>query len=412
MKPATESSSTPAAPRRGAWVPQALIWVGIALAAVMSGVFLYRAATGYLLDVGVFRDAGRAFAEGWGLYGEDFPSRSGFAFLYPPFAALLFVPLTWVGETAMQVLWTVATIAAIYAILAMAATRLGARRPAFIAAGLSGPALAIEPIVSHMFFGQINVFLMLLVAVDVLGFTPHRLRGVGIGVAAGIKITPAAYAIVYLVRRDWGGVWRSAGAFFVTALIGAATAPEQAWRFWTEEFFILDRAGGPGFPPNQAITGPLTRAGMDPDLAAAIMGPGLIVFALLAMWAAYRLLAAGRRVETMLVTVLAVSLSAPVAVTHHWAGIIVAFPLLFLARDTIVRVAAGIVGIVNLVPFYEVYDDEQAEFAFQPLQWLVGNLQSFAGLAAFVLLLVAARRAAAPPLREFFSSPAPTPAEK
>ena len=248
MKPATESSSTPAAPRRGAWVPQALIWVGIALAAVMSGVFLYRAATGYLLDVGVFRDAGRAFAEGWGLYGEDFPSRSGFAFLYPPFAALLFVPLTWGGETAMQVLWTIATIAAIYAILAMAATRLGARRPAFIAAGLSGPALAIEPIVSHMFFGQINVFLMLLVAVDVLGFTPHRLRGVGIGVAAGIKITPAAYAIVYLVRRDWGGVWRSAGAFFVTALIGAATAPEQAWRFWTEEFFILDRAGGPGRP--------------------------------------------------------------------------------------------------------------------------------------------------------------------
>ena len=31
-------------------------------------------------------------------------------------------------------------------------------------------------------------------------------------------------------------------------------------------------------------------------------------------------------------------------------------------------------------PTFVEYDDEQAEFAFQPLQWLVGNLQSFAGL--------------------------------
>ena len=56
----------------------------------------------FLLDVGVFRDAGRALLDGNPLYSDDFPTRSGFRFIYPPIAALLFAPLAWLTEGLME----------------------------------------------------------------------------------------------------------------------------------------------------------------------------------------------------------------------------------------------------------------------------------------------------------------------
>ena len=68
------------------------VWVLVGVLAAASGLseVFGAAARGELLDVGVFRDAGNALTSGADLY-DDFPTRSGFRFIYPPFAALLFV---------------------------------------------------------------------------------------------------------------------------------------------------------------------------------------------------------------------------------------------------------------------------------------------------------------------------------
>lgn len=354
----------------------------------------------FLLDVGVFRDAGRAIVEGGGLYGDDFDSRSGFAFIYPPLAAALFVPLTWFDEGLMETLWTMASLVAAWGVLAMVADRLRLRWAPLVAVPMLGFALCLEPLQTHLMYGQINVFLVAMVTADLLGYTPRWLRGAGVGLAAGIKITPAAYALVFLVSRRWGDLARSAGTFLITVVLGWVMRPTESLFYWTEEFFNGDRGGPPEFNANQAITGLLAKAGMDGELAQTVMIPGLLVIAVVSGWAAWRLVRAGRPVTTLLLLILAVSISAPVAVTHHWAGIIVAVGLLVSLvlgvegqpRDRLTLVAASVLLMANLLLDNSVGTREPLYRMFEGT-WLLENVQGIAGIVCFVLLLVVARRA-------------------
>lgn len=149
-----------------------LIILGLALTLATSVAVVWHSATGFLIDLAVFQDAGTALLSGDDLYSEDFPTRSGLRFIYPPFAAALFTPLVVLSQPVVQVVWTLATILAIWAILTMVTTRLTLPTPALTAAALTGVALLLEPIRSNLGFGQINIFLFLLVTADILGFTP------------------------------------------------------------------------------------------------------------------------------------------------------------------------------------------------------------------------------------------------
>lgn len=394
----------------------------------LDGVFSH-VRENYLLDVGVFVDAGQAILDGNALYGDDFPSRSGFAFIYPPLAAVLFVPLTWMGEETMEMVWTLASLAAAWAVLTMAVHRitllagvstLWRRLAPLTGLAALGFALLIEPLQVHLMYGQINVFLVLLVAADLLGYTPKWLRGAGVGIAAGIKITPAAYALVFLMTRKWGDLARSFVAFLVTAGLGWIFRASDSTFFWTEEFFNGERGGGPGYAANQALTGILTRAGMDGDTAQTLMVPGLMVIAVISGWAVWRLSAAGRPVSVLLTLVLAVSISAPIAVTHHWTGIIVAIVLLAAQlyalvtgrRDgwdwptltgTLLLVVANLsVGRLSDEDYeasanhhYQVFP-ENGPWSFSDIgivDFLYGNIQGISGIICLALLCLAAWRA-------------------
>lgn len=402
----TDTPGDPAEPPRRA--PQTAVGRRVAWAVVLLGLALlvwqlvgvvghFRG--NFLLDVGVFRDAGRAVVEGGGLYGDDFDSRSGFAFIYPPLAAALFVPLTWFDEGVMETLWTVASLSAAWGVLAMVADRLRLARAPWVAVPMLGFALCLEPVQTHLMYGQINVFLILLVTADLLGYTPRWLRGAGVGLAAGVKITPAAFALAFLVSRRWGDLARSAGTFLVTVVLGWVMRPSESLFYWTEEFFNGERGGPPEYGPNQALTGLMSRGGMDGDLAQTVMVPGLLVIAVLTGWGAYRLSGAGRPVSTLLLLVLAVSVSAPVAVTHHWTGIIVAVGLLVslvlgwpgTVVDRLTLVGVSLLLAANLLLDNNVGAREPLYTMFEG-NWLLSNLQGLAGILCFVLLLVAAWR--------------------
>lgn len=444
-EPTGSEPTEPAAPPATAGPVTPRVWAtaGVVVAAAVVGIVLLwwqlngalnHSRDTYLLDVGVFRDAGQAFLDHAPFYGDAFPSRSGFAFIYPPLAALLFVPLTWPDETTMQLAWTWASVAAAWLVLWMAVYRVLPRTlPAWVGrqfrgrggrAGASGIlglaalgfALCLEPLQVHIMYGQINVFLILFVAADLLGFTPRWLRGAGVGVAAGIKITPAAYALVFLVRRRWGDLARAVGGFLATAVIGWILRADESVTFWTDEFFASDRGGTPDFVANQAITGLLSRAGMDPDLAQKVMIPGLLVIAVIAGWATWYLMQAGRRLTTLLLLVLAVSTAAPIAVTHHWTGIIVVVVLLasqlaaLLAgrRDRwdwptllccVVLIAVNWVTTTIDDPgyqqpryhHYQVYPSE-GPYDFSTANWFYGNIQGLGGILCLVLLCLVAWR--------------------
>lgn len=367
----------------------------LAPAVLLMGVFygfhaiqdtLEHAREAFLLDVGVFRDTGRAIVEDYPLYSDEFPTRSGFRFLYPPLAAVLFVPLTWMNEQTMELAWTWASIGALLATITMATHRLRLPHWWMWAIGLTGFALLLNPIQTHLMYGQINIFLACMITADALGYTPRPIRGLGIGIAAGIKITPAAYALLFLVRADWWSLARSAGFFLLTVGAGFLLRAEESWYYWTDEFFRSDRGGPPPYPPNQALTGLISRLGVDADTASAIMQPGFVLIAALTMWGAWKLTWSGRHVDALLLVVLGISLANPIAVTHHWSGMVIALPLLFVPLNRAVTAALALFLYANFSGWYVLYPD-QPTYSFEFPFYFVGNLQGLSGLLLFVVYL-------------------------
>lgn len=349
--------------------------------------FIYLAATAYMMDLEVFQDAGWALRRDQDLYSPEFPTRSGFRFIYPPFAALLFYPLTWAGPVTLQIIWTLATMAAVWAMLWMVITRLGAERPKLLATCLLGVVLLLDPLRANVLFGQINVFLALLVVSDVLGFLPKKLRGLGVGIAAGIKITPAAYALVFLMRRDFAAVAKSFCWFLVTVVIGFAVRFEESIYFWTDEFFAGNRGGAPAYEANQAFSGLLARAGVEGTaLDVGIYGFFLIgaIAAAFVAWIYHR---NGYEVAALGFVALAVSFAGPYAVSHHWSIVMVFVPLVLYVREIGHIIVGALFMIANWWAPYKVFVGNDFGYAASVGQWFYGNMQGIMGGVLFFTCL-------------------------
>jgi len=373
-------------------VQSALIAAGLVVTVLTVAGYMRDATTEYLMDLDVFRDAGWAFLHHTPLYTEGFFSHSGFRFIYPPFAAFLFAPMALVSSAVLQVVWTAGLIALVWWILLVVYRRLDVTRAGLVASATLGVVLALEPFRSNFAFGQINIVLMALVVADVLGVIPKRFRGVGIALAAAIKVTPAAFGLLLLLRRDLPSVARAFGAFIATVAFGYWLRPESTVFFWTEEFFATDRAGDPGFFRNQALTGLIARFDLSEGLSKALwlVGAALIVAA--TAWAAYRFLRADEPVVALAIVGLASLLAAPIAVTHHWVYALFLVPLLVAPRYRSwwpVLLPAALVFLAG--PNHLLRDASSRGWVEQLLLEVLGISQCLAAIAVFVAAVIAAR---------------------
>ena len=111
-----------------------------------------------------------------------------------------------------------------------------------------------------LYLGQINIVLLALVVGDVLGRRESRWRGVGVGIAAAIKLTPLVI-VPYLVltgRRRAAGV---ATAVFAGALaLGVLAAPaESVVYWWRGTFAAADRISAVTATTNHSLSGFVAR---------------------------------------------------------------------------------------------------------------------------------------------------------
>ena len=53
-----------------------------------------------------------------------------------------------------------------------------------------------------------------------------------IGIAGGIKLTPLAFGLILLMRKDWRGVASVAGGFVGTIALGFLAVPGEAAYYW------------------------------------------------------------------------------------------------------------------------------------------------------------------------------------
>src|SRR5262249_58552532 len=108
-------------------------------------------------------------------------------------------------------------------------------------------ALLLEPIRSTLTYGQIHVLLMALVTFDCLTRAPRWRRGILIGIAAALKLTPGVFLLFFLLRRDLRSAARAGLSFAACTGAGFALAPHDSVRYWTQVAYQPARIGGISF---------------------------------------------------------------------------------------------------------------------------------------------------------------------
>jgi alpha-1,2-mannosyltransferase len=344
------------------------------------------------LDLQVYRDAGRAYLNGVPLFGTGFTGAGGLRFIYGPIAAVLVVPFTLLPDMVAWGLWTMLSVALLWWVLRTVCERLGLPGSSATAVTLLAPALLIGPVRDTLGYGQINIIMMALVVLDVAGVIPRRFRGVGIGIAAAIKVTPAAFGLLLLVRKDYPSVVRAAGAFLLAAALGFLFAPADSRVYWTSEFFNTDRGGPHLYGPNQAVTGLLARMGLGRPTEDIVWMVSVVVIVAAAAYSARKFTVAGEHVLAMGVVALAALLAAPLAVSHHWVYIVILLPLLLAPQYASWRcplgAAAGVffVSAQNAVPI-----GGDRELSWSLTEQLLGNSEGITGIALLAAAVILAR---------------------
>ncbi|MFB6537232.1 glycosyltransferase 87 family protein [Streptomyces noursei] len=292
-----------------------------------------------MVDLMVYRAEGETARDGKDLY-DMVATSARLPNTYPPFAALLFVPLTFFGVPLMRTLATAGNLVLLVAVVHLSLRLVGRpRRIPPLAATLALSALLVwcEPVWTTLRYGQINLLLAVLVLWDLTRRDTNRWAGIGIGIAAGIKLTPALFAVflalagaVHAVRRlragaGWRGAWNpwlrqaavATGTFCATVLLSAAVLPRDSHRFWTEIVFAADRVGEVEITANQSLRGALARLLHTHDPGAAwLVLAALAAVAGLAL-AAGALLRGDRAWATLTCAATALLIS-PISWSHHW----------------------------------------------------------------------------------------------
>ncbi|GAA2250657.1 glycosyltransferase 87 family protein [Streptomyces indiaensis] len=277
-----------------------------------------------------------------------------YGFTYPPFAAVAMLPMALLGlhtAIAAALLLNLAALAVILRLLAGPSWR----RHGWFAWALTACLLALfEPLRDTLSFGQVNLLLLALVLTDarLLATGRGRLAGVGIGLAAAIKLTPALFIALLLVAgRRRAAALATAVALGATAL--AAWVDPGASRFyWTRALWDTDRVGRLGYVSNQSVQGILARLG-EPDRAVW----ALVVLLVLGVWAmrSRRAVAAGDWTAAFALTGLAACLVSPITWVHHLVWLLPAFAV--LVRAGRLRVAGALYAVLCTSVVWLWFDD-------------------------------------------------------
>ncbi|MFC5729139.1 MULTISPECIES: glycosyltransferase 87 family protein [Nocardioides] len=286
-----------------------------AVLVVVIGAAIAGAVVGEFPDLHVYRYGGRAVLDQLPLYDADDPV-TGYPFTYPPFAAVVMVPLTLLPGWLAAALWTGASAGCLAVSVVVVRRALGRPAPWWLVVGVTAGALALEPVWQNLSFGQINLILMLAVLIDLV--RPERgTSGVLVGIAAGLKLTPLVFVVLLVLVGHRGAARRASLAFAGTVAAGFAALPGSAATYWTDGLLDPGRVGPPALAHNQSVNGALTRIldGSPPSWLWLVVAGLLASAVLLAAAAWWR---RGDRVLGTCLGAVAMLLAAPVAWSHHW----------------------------------------------------------------------------------------------
>ncbi|WSN14823.1 glycosyltransferase 87 family protein [Micromonospora sp. NBC_01699] len=329
----------------------------VALAALIAAAaFAVHRATGqFWWDLAAYRTGALAAASADGnLYDAAVRGTDGIAlgFTYPPFAALLFQPLAYVGPDLAIAVWTFASVLALVAVIQVTRRSAAPTADRRTVAALVGTAVAmpIFAVSGHLQAGQVGLFLMLIVLVDLTGDPTRRWYGLGVGLAAGLKLTPLIFVLFLLATGRLRAAATAVAGFLATVALGFAWRPADSARFWGGTLLDSSRVtGDPRTILNQSLHGALARladsAGVSTvwlPLAALVAAAGIA----LAAWC----VRSGEPLLGVLACAATGLLVSPVSWHHHWVWAVPALVLLVeRSRSTGNRTGLAVAASVWLV---------------------------------------------------------------
>jgi alpha-1,2-mannosyltransferase len=329
-------------------------------------------------DLDVYIAGARALTGHADLYAV---SAQGLLFTYPPFAAITFLPLA-AAEGAAGGLLTVLSLMAFGVVGVVIARRLRLSTSTTLVV-LAG-ALVLEPVTRTLVLGQINLVLMALVVAD-LFVVPRGGRGLLIGLAAGLKLTPAVFVIYFLVKRDYRAAGLSLAGFVVTVLLGWAIAPDASLTYWSGRALALNSFGDDQIQSaNQSLRGALIRLLGTPDPPALLWVLLTLTVIALGVWVCRVRVTARDDVGAVLALAATSLVVSPISWTHHWVWVVVGILYAVSHRRF---VAAWVLGLVFFVaPMWFLPAGGLVELGYASWQVAVSVTYLLAGLVGLLLL--------------------------
>ena len=369
---------------------------------VLLGVFAALSLAGYLviralahptmIDMVVYQAEGQAVWHGHDLYGTvDIPTAAGNALpaTYPPFAALLFAAISWIPVGVLKVLVTAANVALLALVVHLAAKLVGSwmDRPAFaerwaLVAAIAGLGLWFEPVWTTLRYGQINLALLALILFDLTrpptGKWP---KGLGIGLATGIKLTPGVFILWFLLAGRRREAVVSAFSAAATMAVGFAVLPHASVKFWLHEVWDTGKVGKTYITDNQSLSGMLARiTHIDDPKALWAIAAAIVLSA--GLWVAAQISKRGDNALGALACAVTGLLISPISWSHHWVWA-VPVAMLLAVRAPKLAVARGAVFVSFLI--WAVQHKVTGPYpALNPPQMLLSSLYPLAALAFLV----------------------------
>lgn len=308
--------------------------LGIAAGLIANKILIER--YNWRIDAAVYREGALALVNGESLYAQPFDMGDiSLPFIYPPIGAILFAPWGYFDFITVELAGNLVVIGSSLLLLLCLYLVTNAvlsgrdKLLAFTIAAISWPiALFAEPVFLNADLGQINILIMALVVMDLLPIKRRIPRGVLIGLAAAIKITPLAMLLYFLVKKDFRGIINAVISLLGFTAIGAVLAWENTKEFFSSTLLNLSAEGDSGvdttFQSNSSIQAMLYRWWTSKADAEASSLPTIlwIVLSLIAVAAVaylmHQLFSRGLHVEAVMVNAMLMLLISPISWSHHW----------------------------------------------------------------------------------------------
>ncbi|MBO0856781.1 MAG: DUF2029 domain-containing protein, partial [Nocardia sp.] len=361
------------------------------------------------IDLQVYRLGVQAMWHGADMYGSLPKTTFGISlpFIYPPFAAIALAPFAFLAWHPAEISFFAVSTAATAITLYLVARRVwgsGGTEVVLWASACALPiGLLLEPVHSTLDFGQINLVLMVLVAADCLAVRTRWPRGVLVGIAAAIKLTPAAFVLYFLVKRDYRAAAVAAVTGAVATGLAFALLPKESMRYWFDGMGNVSGLSGSAFRTNQSIQGVLARLRVpEPAFTAVwvVLSLALLVLVVIAMRRTLTDPALDHPALALSFNAIFTLLVSPISWSHHWVWIApallaaVGFATRLPRRRALiwygVLAAAGAVFVIG--PMNRMPGEHDREMSWTPWQHVIGDSYVWLSILLLVLFVAVTRR--------------------